>query len=173
MKILKIIFKVIGLLILIPILVLGGILIYDSYYEFKFINIDIPENMKFEKPKQELANFNLNSLNENKIEVTGNGNLGYNFYMWHKPIEEGEIYISATELTQNIKLSEHELQNRTRNIVSGISNDYILYKGESVIYEGTYEEFYPVKFEMWFKSKKTGIERKLAEKKYLIDGWDR
>ena len=173
MKILKIIFKTIGLLILIPIFILGGILIYDSYYESKFTNIDIPENMRFEKPNKELGDFNINSLTKDKIEVTGNGYFGYNFYMWHKPTEKGEVFIKAIELTKNIILSEHELENRTKNEISQLSNNYVLYEGESLIYEGTFEQFYPVRFEMWFRSKETGTERKLAEKKYLIDGWDR
>ncbi len=173
MKILKIIFKVIGVLILIPIVSIGGILTYDSYYESKFIDIDIPEKLRFEKPNEKLRYSKINALTEDRIEVTGNGYFGYNFYMWHKPTEKGEIFIKAIELTQNIELSEPELKNRTRNEISELSNDYVLYKGESLIYEGTFEQFYPVRFEMWFKSKKTGTEKKLTEKKYLIDGWDR
>ncbi|WP_053989856.1 hypothetical protein [Mangrovimonas sp. TPBH4] len=173
MKVLKIIFIVIGVLILIPIIAFSGILIYDSYYESKFMNIEIPENMRFEKPKEQLGYSNINSLTQDRIEVTGNGYFGYNFHMWHKPIEKGEIYVKAIELTQNIELSKPELENRTKNKISDLSNDYKLYEGESLIYEGTFEQFYPVRFEMWFKSKETGIEKKLAEKKYLIDGWDR
>ncbi len=173
MKVLKTIFIVIGVLILIPIIAFSGILIYDSYYESKFMNVEIPENMMFEKPNEELGYSNIDLLEQDKLEVTGSGYFGYNFYMWHKPTEKGEIYIKAIELTQNIQLSEPKLQNRTKNKITELSNNYVLYEGESVIYEGTFEQFYPVRFEMWFKAKETGKERKLAEKKYLIDGWDR
>ena len=137
------------------------------------MNIDIPENMRFEKPNEELGYLNINSLTEDKIEITGNGYLGYNFHMYHKPMEKGEIYVKAIELTQNIELSEPKLENQTKNKISELSNNFMLYEGESLIYEGTFEQFYPVRFEMWFKSSETGIERKLAEKNYLIDGWDR
>ncbi|MCD8413702.1 hypothetical protein [Tenacibaculum finnmarkense] len=173
MKVLKIIFIVIGVLVLMPITTFSGLLIYDSYYESKFMNIDIPENMRFEKPNEELGYLNINSLTEDKIEITGNGYFGYNFHMWHKPTEKGYVFVKAVELTQNIELSEPELENRTKNEISELSNNYVLYEGESLIYEGTFEQFYPVRFEMWFRSKETRTERKLAEKKYLIDGWDR
>ena len=32
--------------------------------------------------------------------------------------------------------------------------------------------FYPVRFELWFISDKTGIEHKVLERKNIIDGWD-
>jgi len=81
--------------------------------------------------------------------------------------------IKAFELTQNVQLSEEKLAERTYNKITNPSNKFILYKGSSVIYEGTFSSFYPTRFELWFKSEILGIDKKLTEKSYLIDGWDR
>ena len=115
---------------------------------------------------------NLN-VEQEKILVIGNGYSGYDFYMWHKPSEKGELFIKAYELTKNTRLSEWKLNNRTKNKISELSNEYKLYEGRTVIDEGTFENFYPTRFELWFKSESSGIEKKLTEKNYVIDGWDR
>ena len=143
-----------------------------------FYNIEIPENLKFEKPILFLSNTQIDSLRnlnveQEKILVIGNGYSGYDFYMWHKPSEKGELFIKAYELTKNIRLSEWKLNNRTKNKISELSNEYKLYEGRTVIDEGTFENFYPTRFELWFKSESSGIEKKLTEKNYVIDGWDR
>ncbi len=112
-------------------------------------------------------------VNQEKLLVVGNGYSGYDFYMWHKPIEPGKIYIRAFELTQNVQSTEEKLTERTKNEIVDLNNDYKLYKGSSVIYEGTFSNYYPTRFELWFKSKSSGVEKKLTDKNYLIDGWDR
>ncbi|MFD0975418.1 hypothetical protein [Salinimicrobium gaetbulicola] len=150
----------------------------EAREEAKFLNVQIPGNMSFEKPVEFLTDNQIDSLesmdvNQEKIVVVGNGYNGYDFYMWHKPTEKGEIYIKAFELTQYIQLSREILAKRTKNEVRDLSGDYKLYKGTSVIYEGTFSNFYPTRFELWFKSKSSGIEEKLTDKNYLIDGWDR
>ncbi|MFD2543744.1 hypothetical protein ACFSSB_15565 [Lacinutrix gracilariae] len=150
----------------------------ENYEESKFYNIEIPEKLNFEKPIEFLTNRQIDSLkrikvSSEKIVVIGDGYSGYDFYMWHKPTEKGEIYIKAFELTQNVQLSEWKLSNRTRNKITELNNEYKIYEGRTVIDEGTFENFYPTRFELWFKSDSSGIEKKLTEKKYVIDGWDR
>ena len=178
MKIIKKIFLILAIIIGIVIISFIGLLSYDSYQESKFYNIEIPENLKFEKPIEFLTNSQIDSLkklkvNDDKLIVIGSGYGGYNFYMWHKPIEKGDIYIKAFELTQKVRLSEWKLSNRTKNTITKLSNEYQLYQGSTVIDEGTFENFYPTRIELWFKSEKSDIEKKLTEKSYLIDGWDR
>ena len=178
MKIIKKIFLILAIIIGIVIISFIGLLSYDSYQESKFYNIEIHENLKFEKPIEFLTNSQIDSLkklkvNDDKLIVIGSGYGGYNFYMWHKPIEKGDIYIKAFELTQKVRLSEWKLSNRTKNTITKLSNEYQLYQGSTVIDEGTFENFYPTRFELWFKSEKSDIEKKLTEKSYLIDGWDR
>ena len=150
----------------------------ENQGEEKFYKIEIPENMKFEKPIEFLTNQQIDSLtkikvSDEKIVVIGDGYSGYDFYMWHKPTEKGKLYIKAFELTQNIQLSELELSTRTENEITELGENYNLYIGNSLIYEGTFANYYPVRFELWFKPKNTEIEKKLTEKNYVIDGWDR
>ena len=151
---------------------------HDNDGDEKFYNVEIPEKWNFEKPKLFLTNRQIDSLEKlhvekNKILIIGNGYSGYDFYMWHKPTEKGELYLKAYELTQNIQLSELTIRNRTKNEITELGNEYKLFTGNTVIYEGTFENFYPTRFELWFKSESSGVEKKLIEKNYVIDGWDR
>ncbi|MFD1096108.1 hypothetical protein [Salegentibacter chungangensis] len=153
-------------------------IVNENQEDEKFNNIEISENLNFEKPIQFLTNRQIDSLtkikvNDEKIVVIGDGYNGYDFYMWHKPTEKGKLYIKAFELTKNIQLSELELNTRTESEISELGENYKLYTGNSLIYEGTLAHYYPVRFELWFKPKNSGIEKKLTEKKYVIDGWDR
>ena len=167
-----------GLLVLLAIGLFFGSIWYYSWQDSKFYDIEIPEGENYQKPTEYLNNKQLDSLknlivDSERIEIIGTGYGGYDFYMWHKPTEKGEIYIKAFETTTNQILSEWKLTNRTKNTISELSDDYKLFMGRTVIDEGTFEKYYPARFELWFKSEKDGIEKKLTEKYYLIDGWDR
>ena len=167
-----------GLLVLVAIGLFFGSIWYYSWQDSKFYDIEIPEGENYQKPTEYLNNKQLDSLknlavDSERIEIIGTGYDGYDFYMWHKPTEMGEIYIKAFELTKNQRLSEWKLTNRTKNLISELSDDYKLFTGRTVIDEGTFEKYYPARFELWFKSEKDGAEKKLTEKSYLIDGWDR
>jgi hypothetical protein len=142
---------------------------YDSYQESKFYNIKTPKNLNLEKTVENYNNQELDSLNKlnvksEKLIIVGKGYSGYDFFIWHKPIEKGEIYIKAFEITQNIELSKEKLESRTKNRITELGKNYKMYKGSSLIYEGTFDEYYPARFELWFKSEKTGIEKKIVEK---------
>lgn len=168
----------VGLLVLLAIGLFFGSIWYYSWQDSKFYSIEIPESENYQKPTEYLNSKQLDSLkyltvDSEKIEIIGTGYGGYDFYMWHKPTEKGEIYIKAFETTKNQRLSEWKLTNRTRNTISELSDDYKLFIGRTVIDEGTFEKYYPARFEFWFKSEKDGTEKKLTEKSYLIDGWDR
>ncbi len=178
MKVVRKIFLIIAIIIGLVIISSIGWFSYYSYQEYKFYNIKIPKNLNFEKPikfptKSQRDSVKKLKVNRDKLIVFGNGFIGYDFYMWHKPIEKGEIYIKAFELTQKVELSEWKLSNRTKNKITKLSNNYQLYEGSTVIDEGTFEHFYPTRFELWFKSEDSGIEKKMAKKNYIIDGWDR
>ena len=136
-----------------------------------------PSNFEFDKPVEHLEFRQLDSLKNlevhaSKIEIIGTGYSGYDFYMWHKPKEKGGLYIKGFELTNNQPISEIKLNERTRNEVDTVADTFLLYEGRTTIDEGTFEKFYPVRFELWFNPE-NGEEIKLTERKYLIDGWDR
>jgi len=131
----------------------------------------------FKKPIEYLTYSQIDSLNnlkveKPKIEVVGTGYSGYEFYMWFKPKEKGELFIKGFELTENKQISKIKLYERTLNLIDSISDNILLFKGETTIDEGTFEKFYPVRFELWFKTK-DGNNKKITEKIFLIDGWDR
>lgn len=154
------------------------ILIFYDYPQDSFSNIKIPKNLNFDKPIESLTNRQIDSLenkivNEEEILVIGNGYNGYEFYVWHKPTELGTLYIKAFELTQNIQLSEGKLTNRTSHKINQLDIKFNLYKSKTVIDEGTFEKYYPTRFELWFKPKNSDDEYKIKEVYYLIDGWDR
>jgi hypothetical protein len=177
-KIVKIILISFGLLLLTFFGLYFGSNWYYSYQDRKFYDLEIPEGSDFHKPIEYLTLSQIDSLENiavdtNKILIVGTGYTGYDFYMWFKPTEKGELYIKAYEITQGQRLSESKLTNRTKTIVSRLSDNYKLFRGNSVIDEGTFEKYYPTRFELWFKSEINGTERKLTEKSYLIDGWDR
>jgi hypothetical protein len=178
MRLLKIILISVGLIVLLAIGLFFGSIWYYSWQDSKFYDIKIPEGENYQNPTEYLNNQQVDSLkalkiNSVKIEIIGSGYGGYDFYMWHKPTEKGEIYIKAFEITKNQRLSEWKLTNRTKNTITELSDDFKVYTGRTVIDEGTFEKYYPVRFELWFKSFQDGTERKLTEKSYLIDGWDR
>lgn len=154
------------------------ILIFYDYPQDSFSNIKIPKNLNFDKPIESLTNRQIDSLenkivNEEEILVIGNGYNGYEFYVWHKPTELGTLYIKAFELTQNIQLSKEKLTSRTSHQINQLDTKFNLYKSKTVIDEGTFEKYYPVRFELWFKPKASDDERKVKKVYYVIDGWDR
>lgn len=146
-------------------------------------NVDIFENSKFKNslnlPKtKETRSFNQLedlykiSTTKDSLIVNGDGYSGYQFLIFHKPLEKGNLFIKAFEMTTNTPLSvEENLKEKTTIKIDSISNKTKMFKRTATIYEGTMGKFYPARFELWFKSKKKEI--KLLDKEYMIDGWDR
>lgn len=44
---------------------------------------------------------------------------------------------------------------------------------EFTIYEGDWGDYYAARIEVWHKDAQTGMERKLMEKVYRVEGWMR
>ena len=178
MIILKFFLKIVGILFII-FLILFGVSFYQDYSESKFHNIEIPKNLSYlKKPKYSFTIEQKDSLKNLKIEksklLVFGGNGDYAFYCWPKIKEEGYIYIRGFELTQNIELMKVELPKRTKIIINSKTIDKgNLFTSATNIHEGTFDKFYPVRFELWFKAFKTKKEIKLTETQLLIDGWDR
>ena len=99
----------------------------------------------------------------------------YEAILWCNPGEKGTVYLKAFEITKGTQLSAARLKNSTNNI-SGWSEDpqeQFCTGMHFIIYEGEWEQFYGARFEVWFKPEKGGAERKLLEKNYKIQGWQR
>ena len=109
--------------------------------------------------------------------VLRNGMQGgiYEAAVWCNPGEKGTIYLKAFEITRGTPLSAKRLKDSSC-CISGWSDDpreQFLSAMYFTIYEGDWGQFYGARFEIWFKPDAGGAERKLFEKNYKIQGWQR
>ena len=96
----------------------------------------------------------------------------YDFY--HPAIERGEIFLRCYEATENIPLSEERISAASRvRISSTTSFSKVVEKQNFTIYPGDWGDYYAARIEVWYKNAKTGKERKLMEKVYRVEGWQR
>ncbi len=157
--------------------IIFGCLLNSKNGPAEFFSAKIPTNFQGQKAIVNFNNSQIDSLKklivtEPKLEIVGDGYSGYVFYFWYKPETAGEIYIKGYEATNNIPLSNSNLEENTLNEIQNGSENYVLFKGESIISEGTMEKYFPARFEVWFTSKNKS-QKKVLEKLYIIDGWDR
>ncbi len=99
----------------------------------------------------------------------------YSVRILANPGEPGLAYLKAYEVTKDTPLSQERLSD-TSSLRLGWSDDSgELFSGstEITIYEGNWEQFYAARFELWFKPDSGAPERKLAEKVFRIQGWQR
>jgi hypothetical protein len=91
------------------------------------------------------------------------------------PGEAGAVYLKAFEITQGTPLSEDRLEaaSETRMTWSAEPAEKFGAKSGFTIYEGDWGKPYAARFEVWFKPDSKGPERKLAERIYKIEGWQR
>jgi amino acid transporter len=99
----------------------------------------------------------------------------YRFDFWTDRIEKGIIYIKAYEITQNKALSEESVTKRSVVEIYNPTDSIVRFKTspQFTIYEGDWGKPYAARFEVWFKPDTGGKERKLIEKNYKIEGWQR
>ncbi|MES1181921.1 MAG: hypothetical protein ABUL44_03910, partial [Flavobacterium sp.] len=88
--------------------------------------------------------------------------------------ESGIVYMKVFDGETNERLSEQRITPRTSREI-GWSNDgqtIFYYESELTVYEGDWSHQYEAKFEIWFKDN-NGVEKKIREKKRIINGWER
>jgi len=99
----------------------------------------------------------------------------YDSEIWVNPGEPGMIYLKAYEITREYRLSADRLKERSNEWV-GWSNDtsqLFFSNTHFTIYEGDWGKPYAARFEVWFVPDSGGPERKLIEKVFKIEGWQR
>lgn len=99
----------------------------------------------------------------------------YFVYAYVNPGEAGCAYLKVFEATKNTPLSAHEIRERSTEFI-GWSNDpkeRFLCTSEVMVYEGDWGVYYPARFELWFVPDSGRPERKLVEKIFKIEGWQR
>lgn len=99
----------------------------------------------------------------------------YNSEIWINPGEPGQIYLKAFEVTKNTQLSADALKSQTNEWIGWSDNPNELFYSNShfTIYEGDWEKYYAARFEIWFVPDSGEKERKLTEKIFKIEGWQR
>jgi hypothetical protein len=130
---------------------------------------------EFRRAKYFNSNFSISEY-ENELEITSGLQGGiYNLFGFVNPGQAGYVYIKAFEATQDIPLSSNDLETQTREYVgfSGNNNEKFLYNSYFIISEGSWGNYYPARFELWFVPLDDEPERKIAEDIFLIEGWQR
>jgi hypothetical protein len=91
------------------------------------------------------------------------------------PGEPGSVYLKAFEVTKSTPLSVDRLEgaSKTRMAWSTEHSERFGAKAGFTIYEGDWGKPYAARFEVWFKPDSGKNERKLAERIFKIEGWQR
>lgn len=123
---------------------------------------------------------------ERGIVVVDYGQPGQYRYMANVPAipEKGKIYLKLYEATTNLPLSEHDVKTSTTLLVEP-SDTSRIYKmtdeepnkwnatEEFTIYEGSWDDYYAARVELWYQPESGGEEQLLHSVIYQIEGWSR
>ena len=123
-------------------------------------------------------------ITERKFLLTGGHGI-YRYMAYLPPMdEEGDIYLKMYEATTNLPLSEKVVKNRS-NIHILPSDTAIIYQMKEnsswsedmreaiVINEGSWEDYYAARTELWFRPTNGGEERLVYSKIFRIEGYSR
>lgn len=99
----------------------------------------------------------------------------YESVLWVNPGEPGMIYLKAFEVTHETPLSVDRLKESSNEWVgwSENPNEQFFSNTNFTIYEGDWGKPYAARFEVWFVPDSGKPERKLLERKFKIEGWQR
>lgn len=91
------------------------------------------------------------------------------------PGESGIVYLKAFEVTKGTPLSVARLKaaSTTRMASSANPTEKFSAKAGFTIFEGDWGKPYAARFEVWFKPDSGNPDRKLAERIFKIEGWQR
>ena len=91
------------------------------------------------------------------------------------PGEPGDLYLKAFEVTNETPLSVNSLEekSKTRMTWSADPAEKFGAKAGFTIYEGDWGKPYAARFEVWFQPDSGKPARKLAERVFKIEGWQR
>lgn len=91
------------------------------------------------------------------------------------PGEPGAVYLKAFEVTKGTPLSVDSVKEASAIRMTWSTQPAERFGAEAgfMIYEGDWGKPYAARFEVWFKPDAGKMERKLAERIYQIEGWQR
>lgn len=138
----------------------------------------IPDGMEYSIPMEEGSHLNIriDTLNTAPCLQIYQGSQGgiylYDFYYGALPA--GDIYLRCYEVTENLQLSEDRIYESSKiSVGATYSFSKLVEQQEFTIYEGDWGDYYAARIEVWHKDAQTGMERKLMEKVYRVEGWMR
>ena len=99
----------------------------------------------------------------------------YDSYICANPGEPGMLYLKAFEVTRGTPLSAADLKEDSNEWTGWSDNPAELFLANSTftIHEGDWGKPYAARFEVWFVPDSGAPERKLMEKIFKIEGWQR
>lgn len=120
-----------------------------------------PDSIRKDLPSLDLRNSFQPGLYDSSIRVN--------------PGEPGMIYLKAFEVTKGTRLSADRLKEASNEWIgwSADSGEVFFSNTTFTIYEGDWGKPYAARFEVWFVPDSGGAERKLMEKVFKIEGWQR
>lgn len=116
------------------------------------------------------------SIKKGEPEIYITGQLGiYLVYAYVNPGEPGYVYLKVFEQTRNTPLSTERIPDRSLEYTGWSDNpeEQFFYNTQITVYEGDWGTYYPARFELWFVPESGAPERKLIEKVFKIEGWQR
>lgn len=125
-------------------------------------------------------------ITERKFLLAG-GQGVYRYMVYLPPMdEEGDIYLKMYEATTNLPLSQRIVKNRSSIHILPSDTAVIYYMKETsmsswsedmreaiIIDEGSWEDYYAARTELWFRPTNGGDERLIYSKIFRIDGYSR
>ena len=142
----------------------------------------IPEGMNYNIPIEPNSENNACSLRHEAVIESDSttwlqvstdfiGMFAYTFYYYDLP--EGDIFLRCYEAGTNDPLSADRIEKATLSPTYA-ENAFCCQVSDKhfIIYEGDVQQYYVARFEVWYRSADTHIERKLLEKLYRVDGYE-
>lgn len=99
----------------------------------------------------------------------------YDLALRVNPGEPGSVHVKAFEAMRMIPLSSGEIASATNERIgwSNDANERFLSTAEFIVDEGDWGDCYAARIEVWFRPASGAPERKLMERTYRIQGWQR
>jgi len=99
----------------------------------------------------------------------------YESEIWANPKESGMIYLKAFEVTRDTRLCERELRQYSNERIGWSDDPKQLFLSNTIftIDEGDWGKPYAARFEVWFVPDSGKPPRKLMQRVFKIEGWQR
>lgn len=150
-----------------------GYLPFDYYADY----LKIPEGLEVYEPLPQDYEYDRSGAHDhlefNMIRSIQPGI--YSYELWLGKTEPGEVYLKAYEVTHEDPLSAASVKKYSRIPVENGQDSVIRFNSPSDfnIDEGDWGDPYAARFEVWFKAEGKDQDRKLTEKVFEIEGWQR